>query len=1191
MFINRTVTKKVLENLIRETFLKFGSFSSSSLLDSLKFLGFHYATNAGISISIEDLKTPDVKDLILSQTLEEIEQISNDWQQGLVTDIERFQTIIDSWNVATESLKNRIVDYYQNFDPANNLYIMAFSGARGNMSQVRQLVGMRGLMADQSGKIIDLPIQTNFREGLTPIDYIISAYGARKGIVDTALKTADSGYLTRRLIYVAQDLVIRELDCKTNQGVLIFFDKKRLVNGLFGRTLLSATKYSGLKKISLIDQEILFTPTKLKELQTEIPLLLNFRSSLTCRSMNSICQKCYGWDLSQQRLVSLGEAVGIIAAQSIGEPGTQLTMRTFHTGGIFTGETIQQIVSPFSGKFFFPDPFQGISFRTNHGQIVFKLTNETEFRLVDWKGYEEIISLNPNSYLYLSQSCFLKKGQVIAEYSPITKSLGEQRLKPLFSSIGGEVLYERIKVKTIEKDGTKPISIIQRSGSLWILAGSLFDCQSEALLSVRQNLSSSYPILKLKVCSPFEGYFYSDNDQNLVLSIFGCEQLVLDSEFLKKEIKDDFVGYFLPIIRSYQKIDKGTILGYWYVFPKESHILYQLKKKEASEEDEKDQSFCLYSDQNSWNFFLEEPEQKPIRKLKKTSHISSLSNSHSFITTSASSPLCILKSKKKVRKTTRISSTLLLHRFGVFSFRKGAKIVFHKATSYFMNSGTTVSYQPNDYILRNSLLANLINYTQRTEDIVQGLPKIERLVEASVPEFKATLASSPGPVLPTLTLCPRVVYLEKKQSQPQKNLWVFRMDWEPFPIKVKILKKYNKESEEAVLIRQEARNKKQLAAEEEKLKKREQPARNIRLARRLFLKEMVILKKDNKCYTKQWLSSKLKMVNPITKQLSKSLKWQRITRYGNARKNNIRVPDICLEIKDMYTPGIRSSVKNEKKEFKQQDFITSEKRNINIFVKASEDTFPSLSPDLLTIYCSNHMKTKPDMGKFLLEYKDERLAFLKEKKLISNNSRSPGFQPVYKPGQFVDLGEPLSRGMISMHDLLQVLFSYHCGLDGIQEGTIRSVGKLQLLLVNGIQAIYHSQGVFISNQHLEIIVRQMTSKVKVIKIGASPLLMEELVSLPIMNQIYEAFRLSGKEIPKYEPKIVSITSYSLRKKSFLAAAGFQETRRVLTRAAIEGKSDWFRGLKESIIVGRLSPSGSAFLNYKNNLDHLYSFKK
>ena len=352
MSLNSTVTKKSLETIVHETFCNFGFLSSSSLLDSLKLLGFYYATNAGISINIEDLKTPDLKKDYIEIANDEIGKISQAWAEGIVSDQERFQSIIDSWNIATESLKNRIVDYYQNFDPANNLYIMAFSGARGNMSQVRQLVGMRGLMSDQEGKIIDLPIQANFREGLSSIDYIISSYGARKGIVDTALKTADSGYLTRRLIYLAQDLIIRELDCKTKNGVLVILKKDTTTKNLLGRQLLSIKKaYYPYQKISELtnfqDNQILNADI-LNELKNFSPLLLNIRSSLTCKSNGSICQKCYGWDLAHQKLIGLGETVGIIAAQSIGEPGTQLTMRTFHTGGIFTGEALKQFVDPFS---------------------------------------------------------------------------------------------------------------------------------------------------------------------------------------------------------------------------------------------------------------------------------------------------------------------------------------------------------------------------------------------------------------------------------------------------------------------------------------------------------------------------------------------------------------------------------------------------------------------------------------------------------------------------------------------------------------------------------------------------------------------------------------------------------------------------------------------------------------------------
>ena len=430
MLLNRTINKKILEKLVHETFSQFGSVCSSSLLDSLKLLGFYYATNAGISISLEDLKTPNIKKDFIKKANTEISDISKQWEQGCVSDNERFQSIIDSWNVATESLKNRIVDYYQTFDPANNLYIMAFSGARGNMSQVRQLVGMRGLMSDQEGKIIDLPIQANFREGLSSIDYIISSYGARKGIVDTALKTADSGYLTRRLIYVAQDLIIREIDCKSNSGLLVLLNKKSNITNLIGCTLVEYSRQKNNYKKNY-ENNLTLTSNNLKELKVISPLILKIRSSLTCKSNGSVCQKCYGWDLATEKLISLGEAVGIIAAQSIGEPGTQLTMRTFHTGGIFTSESLKQIVAPFSGKLIIPKNLKTLAYRTNHGAMVLKLQQEAKLFLVDWKGFTKDIFLDIDSYLYINKTTFIKKGDLISEYSTLALLPGPRRLKPI----------------------------------------------------------------------------------------------------------------------------------------------------------------------------------------------------------------------------------------------------------------------------------------------------------------------------------------------------------------------------------------------------------------------------------------------------------------------------------------------------------------------------------------------------------------------------------------------------------------------------------------------------------------------------------------------------------------------------------------------------------------------------------------
>src|SRR6056300_931482 len=344
IYQNTLINKKQLKELLAWSFSKYDSMQASLLADELKYLGFKYATQAGISISIEDLKVPAAKNEMLEKANKDILNAEKICLKGKITDVERFQKIIDTWSIASESLKDNVVAYFKTYDPLNSVYIMAFSGARGNLSQVRQLVGMRGLMADPSGEIMRVPIKKNFREGLTITDYLMSGYGARKGIVDTALKTANSGYLTRRLIDVAQDILIQNV-----------FDNKKN------------------KLISSKDTQI--TLQVLKKLQVNGIKQFYVRSPLTCNLYRAICQKCYGWDLASENLVDIGEAVGILAGQSIGEPGTQLTMRTFHTGGIFTSETQQQIISPINGVIQFYNILKTVVLRTNRGEDVLVTKN------------------------------------------------------------------------------------------------------------------------------------------------------------------------------------------------------------------------------------------------------------------------------------------------------------------------------------------------------------------------------------------------------------------------------------------------------------------------------------------------------------------------------------------------------------------------------------------------------------------------------------------------------------------------------------------------------------------------------------------------------------------------------------------------------------------------------------------------
>lgn len=404
VFFNRCFDKKRLKNFILWFFYKYGTYETVQLIENLKKIGFQYATDAGISIGIDDLKIPRIKSKAVHLTEKKIQAVEINYLKGNVSEIERQQQFIEEWNFVSDTLKNNVIQFFKTTDIFNPIYMMAFSGARGNISQVRQLIGMRGLMVDPQGQLLDFPIRSNFREGLNLTEYIISCYGARKGVVDTALRTATSGYLTRRLVDVAQQVIIGQRDCGTSRGIRF----KNLLDGsktlltlrdrLIGRILLKdVLKVNPLTnktyKLGVKNQEI---SSQLAFKLSHLPNPVFLRSPLTCRSKNALCQMCYGWSLAHSTIVSIGEAVGVLAAQSIGEPGTQLTMRTFHTGGVFTGSFIDRIFAPFDGIVEYLDPFQGLLIRNLNGQIGF--LTKTEGRLHVKKKDLTVINLNSKKH-------------------------------------------------------------------------------------------------------------------------------------------------------------------------------------------------------------------------------------------------------------------------------------------------------------------------------------------------------------------------------------------------------------------------------------------------------------------------------------------------------------------------------------------------------------------------------------------------------------------------------------------------------------------------------------------------------------------------------------------------------------------------------------------------------------------------
>lgn len=704
VFRNRVIDKKGLRNLIAWSYQEFGTSATTAIADQLKDLGFHYATQAAVSISVDDLRIPEDKTTLLSEAEEEITRTEERYRLGEITEVERHTKVIDTWTETNERLVEAVKKNFTENDPLNSVWMMANSGARGNMSQVRQLVGMRGLMANPQGEIIDLPIRTNFREGLTVTEYVISSYGARKGLVDTALRTADSGYLTRRLVDVAQDMIVRVEDCGTKRGIIINADEKgRYQSKLVGRlsaetitkvirgthvtilagqlhpchdkkilrhfekgllarpgeelqpelvnsslslvhsvkteqgsallisklpqntsqlqpedslqvadgswveagvalsktitstnsgvivvsqndqityvTLLSGRLHScndkkTLRKfekgllakpgdiltqnlkldqytyvrstessegkalfLSQVDSQethdintdifsLLVSNSRWAESKTELasgvlstisgmintcPMekeqvllprnaeisaevsaqleayqikAVKVRSPLTCETPKSVCRHCYGWALAHNKLVDLGEAVGIVAAQSIGEPGTQLTMRTFHTGGVSTAET-GTVRSAVAGIVSLSDHARLRPYRTPHGINAY--ITETDFQLTvqsdsgDSKANQNI-SITSGSVLFVKEGSAVKRDAVLGQIASgnVKKSV-EKATKDVICDLAGQINYDKeIQPRqAIDRQGNITVKA-QKLGQLWVLSGDVYNLPPNA---------------------------------------------------------------------------------------------------------------------------------------------------------------------------------------------------------------------------------------------------------------------------------------------------------------------------------------------------------------------------------------------------------------------------------------------------------------------------------------------------------------------------------------------------------------------------------------------------------------------------------------------------------------------------------------------------------------------------------------
>ncbi len=422
--INKTLTKKEVSNLIDTVYRFCGQKETVLFADSIMQIGFKYAAIAGISFGKDDLIIPEEKQTLLDQTQSKVKEYENQYQDGLITQGEKYNKVVDAWSECTNKVADKMLDVISNPDddkPINSVYMMAHSGARGSAAQLKQLAGMRGLMAKPSGEIIENPIKSNFKEGLSVLEYFTSTHGARKGLADTALKTASSGYLTRRLVDVAQDAVIREIDCGTKKGVLVeeIVDSGNITSPLSERVL-GRTPTENIKDLNgniFIQAGEIIEEKHLEEIKNSGLRSMGIRSVLTCETEDGICSKCYGRDLARGTEVNVGEAVGIIAAQSIGEPGTQLTMRTFHIGGAASSSVEQSnAIAPIDGVAKFEN-IRLIMDKTNNKII---LSRNAKIKILVDNDEKFSFNIPFGSKLFVEDKQKVKINDLLAEWDPYT---------------------------------------------------------------------------------------------------------------------------------------------------------------------------------------------------------------------------------------------------------------------------------------------------------------------------------------------------------------------------------------------------------------------------------------------------------------------------------------------------------------------------------------------------------------------------------------------------------------------------------------------------------------------------------------------------------------------------------------------------------------------------------------------------
>nr|YP_009920464.1 RNA polymerase beta'' subunit [Syntrichia filaris]QMQ99608.1 RNA polymerase beta'' subunit [Syntrichia filaris] len=1297
LFYNKVIDRTAIKQLISRLIAHFGITYTTHILDQLKSIGFKQATQAAISLGIDDLLTAPSKGWLIQDAEQQGYTSEKHYRYGNVHAVEKLRQLIETWYATSEYLKQEMNPNFRMTDPLNPVHMMSFSGARGSTSQVHQLVGMRGLMSDPQGQIIDLPIQSNFREGLSLTEYIISCYGARKGVVDTAVRTSDAGYLTRRLVEVVQHIVVRKVDCGTSQGIFAvplrdYSKKSNHQQKLIGR-ILAENIYVNKRCIATRNQDI--TTTIAMFLSTIKKKTIFIRSPLTCKSMIWICQLCYGWSLTHGNLIELGEAVGIIAGQSIGEPGTQLTLRTFHTGGVYTGDIAEHVRTPFNGIIQF-NIDSVYPTRTRHGHPAWICNNNLPVIIKSKKKSHNLV-IPPRSLLLVQTNQYVESKQIIAEVRAKIYPFKEKVQKYIYSNLSGEMHWST-KVQHAPEYIHSNVHLLCRTGHIWILAANfdksnklsfLFYSNQDKLDDKFSFINQNLNYFKLKKnLNNFWNFIYS----SILLYTFKCSRIKYKKKmnffFQKKKNKYEEKSVFQFMF----KIPKNGILKKNDIFAIFNDPKYKIKNS----------GIIKYGNIkvdliNKKNDIFENKKTKDIKpkyKIIKEGNFFFLPEEVYFLDQYLFSSI-LVKNNSFIKAGTKITSTITSKVTGFIKIKKkhnNFKIKIIPGTIYYPKKKQK-TFKQHDILVppgkklfdqfqaKNWIYLEWIALSKDNSFFLIR-PAIEYKIifndnklNLAIPFFLDFLKQQQAVKVKTVNYIfyqdGEEVEILNNNNNNNNNIQLIQtcliLNWETqisikeahisfIKIRInKVVKTFfqfnlinnfnlNNKKDKQNKILNSLFNKKKHFFNREIFEKNKNLLMNKTwgIIRTPFLKKNVekknflILSPSNLFQT--ILINKTEQNEKVENDIKKKFSYEsnKIIKDFNIKKKKvleflgflghsqnitkIYQPISYLKYNKKLMPIYFSVIDNLKKKInmtkwfffdenkKTHKFILSKKTMFNLlnwsfslfFLLKKKTQLVNIGHFFCDGFSISEYQTFYESGQIIAIYEDYSAVIRLAKPYLATDGATihNNYGEIVKEGDTLitlvyerlksgDIIQGLPKveqllearpiNSISIHlekgfeDWNKDMTNFFGSLWGYFLSARISMEQSQLNLVDQIQKVYRSQGVQISDKHIEIIVRQMTSKVITLEDGMTngflPGELIEFIRAKRMNRALE-------EVIPYKPVLLGITKASLNTQSFISEASFQETTRVLAKAALRGRIDWLKGLKENVILGGIVPAGT-----------------